>query len=78
MKRWKTVAVLSSVMLMTHVASACPVCYGADGTENMSAVNASIIVLLLITGGVLSMFATFILHLRKRMKLAAENNADQN
>ena len=78
MKHSKPAMVISSLMLFASVASSCPVCYGADGTQNMSAVNASIIALLLITGAVLSMFAAFILHLRKRMKLVAGNDAHQN
>ncbi len=77
MKNWKVLAAISWVIFSTSVASSCPVCYGADGTQNMAAVNASIIVLLLITGAVLSMFATFILHLRRRMKLVAEEHKNQ-
>ncbi len=78
MKTWKLPVVVSSILMFTSIASSCPVCYGADGTQNMSAVNASIIVLLLITGAVLSMFATFILYLRKRMRLAGDTNHTQN
>ncbi len=78
MKLWKPIIVPFAMVLFTSFASSCPVCYGADGTQNMSAVNASIIALLLITGAVLSMFATFILYLRKRMKLVEDNNDNQN
>ncbi len=75
--RRNTLMVMAWIALWTSAASSCPVCYGADGTQNMSAVNASIIVLLLITGAVLSMFGTFIFKLRRRMKLADENTSDQ-
>lgn len=74
----KSIILIFSLMLSASIASSCPVCYGADGTQNMAAVNASIIALLLITGAVLSMFAAFIFHLRKRMKLVADNSGDQN
>jgi hypothetical protein len=77
MKHLKMAVAMVSFILFSSIASSCPVCYGADGTKNMGAVNASILVLMLITGAVLSMFATFIFHLRKRMKLLADNNGNQ-
>ncbi len=59
---------------VSSVARSCPVCYGQTDSNTASAVNASVIVLLFITGAVLSMFGSLFLYLRKRMKLAAENN----
>ncbi len=61
--------------LVSSIAEGCPVCYGQTDSNTASAVNASVIVLLLITGAVLSMFGSLFLYLRKRMKLAAENNS---
>ncbi len=62
-------------MLISNVALSCPVCYGQSDSNTATAVNASVIVLLLFTGAVLSMFGSLFLYLRKRMKLAADNNS---
>jgi hypothetical protein len=45
------------------------VCYGQTDSNTASAVNASVIALLIVTGAVLSMFGSFILLLRKRMRI---------
>ena len=69
-----------SALLMTSASAAmsCPVCYGQSDSNTASAVNASVIALLIITGAVLSMFGSFILFLRKRMQLVENNAASSN
>ena len=59
----------------TTVATSCPVCFGETDTNTASAVNASIIVMLILIGAILSMFGSFILYLRKRARFAVENNS---
>lgn len=75
----RRIAFLLSVMMIALASSAtsCPVCYGQTDSNTVSAVNASVIALLIITGAVLSMFGSFIIYLRKRMRLA-QNNIPMN
>ena len=58
-----------------NFALSCPVCYGQTDSNAASAVNASVLALLIVTGAVLSMFGSFILLLRKRMKLVGESSS---
>jgi hypothetical protein len=73
------IALLLVVLMATFatVATSCPVCYGQTDSNAASAVNASVIALLIVTGAVLSMFGSFILFLRKRMRLV-QNTAPTN
>lgn len=64
-------------VLLTSVATSCPVCYGETDANTASAVNAAIVSLLLVVGAVLSFIATFILQIRKRIKLEAMNNSNE-
>jgi len=70
MKRRLVSGLLMTMVAITSSAASCPVCYGQTDTNSASAVNASVIALLIITGAVLSMFGSFIIYLRKRMRLA--------
>ncbi len=70
MKRRILPILLIATVAITSTAASCPVCYGQTDSNSASAVNASIIALLIVTGAVLSMFGSFIIYLRKRMRLA--------
>ncbi len=65
------------MLVTSNAAWSCPVCFGETNSNTAAAVNASILVLLVITGAVLSMFGTFIFHLRKRMKIALTTTKNQ-
>jgi len=49
---------------------ACPVCFGQSDSPMAWAMNMGIFVMLLIVGGVLAGFASFIVHLVRRAQLA--------
>ncbi len=66
----RTVLPALIIFAASNIAVSCPVCYGQTDSNAASAVNASVLALLIITGAVLSMFGSFILVLRKRLKLA--------
>jgi len=57
-----TVAALGS-------AGACPVCYGAPDSGSTQGLTAAVFSLLGVTGGVLAVFATAFLRLRRRTRL---------
>ena len=60
------------------VASSCPVCYGQTDAHTASAVNGAIFSMLIVVGAVLSFFASFIIYLRKRMRLLATTDNTNN
>jgi len=65
------------ILLIVNVGMSCPVCYGQTDTHTASAVNAAIFSMLIVTGTVLSFFASLIVYLRKRLRLSAATNSDE-
>jgi hypothetical protein len=60
------------LLIASHATlSACPVCYGAQDTSTTQSVNAAILSLLGVTGGVLGGFATMFVRLRRRARMFA-------
>ena len=57
-------------------AFACPVCFGAEETSMIDASRLGILALLLVTFAVQGAFVGFFLYLRKRAKLIAEIDLD--
>ncbi|MBI3788740.1 MAG: hypothetical protein HY276_10860, partial [Ignavibacteriales bacterium] len=70
MKRFSFIrSVLLLVLLLfvvSAISSACPVCYGETESKMTDGINAAIMVLLGVTGGVLTLFTTLFLRFRKR------------
>jgi hypothetical protein len=64
------------VILGSSSAFACPVCFGAEETSMIDASRLGILVLLLVTFAVQGAFVGFFLYLRKRAKLIAEIDLD--
>jgi heme/copper-type cytochrome/quinol oxidase subunit 2 len=64
------ISLLSKALLLlpTH-AYACSVCYGDPNSNLSRGLNMGVLVLLLVTAGVLAVFAYFIFSLRRRAKL---------
>ena len=58
-------------------AFACPVCFGAEETSVIDGTKIGILVLLAITLAVQGGFAAFFFYLRKRAKLIADADLDQ-
>ena len=56
---------------------ACPVCFGAEETSIIDATKLGILVLLAITLAVQGGFVAFFLYLRKRAKLIADADLDE-
>ena len=71
------VTVLVTMVVFAHIGMSCPVCFGAaeSGKTNES-VNMAVLVLLGITGVVLSLFAAFFTYLKKRMRMTLEGTFD--
>jgi heme/copper-type cytochrome/quinol oxidase subunit 2 len=59
------------VLAAPRAARACPVCFGQNDSPMAAAANLAIIVMLVIVGGVLAAFASFIIYLRRRAQLVA-------
>ena len=55
---------------------ACPVCFGAEETSMIDASRIGILVLLIVTFAVQGAFVGFFLYLRKRAKLIADIDLD--
>jgi hypothetical protein len=55
---------------------ACPVCFGAEETSMINASRVGIMALLIVTFAVQGAFVAFFLYLRKRAKLIAEIDLD--
>lgn len=69
-------AVCLFLMLAAHaVALACPVCYGNPDSSSAQGMNAAILSLLGVTGGVLGGFASMFLRLRRRAKTLARDES---
>ncbi len=66
----RIILLLFLAMIVSDVAVACPVCFGAaESQRTTDSLNLAVIVLLSVTGGVLTLFATFFAYLRKRAKM---------
>ena len=84
MIRLRRVAALVRQVVMTAVflvggsssAFACPVCFGAEETSMIDASRLGILVLLFVTFAVQGAFVGFFLYLRKRAKLIADIDLD--
>jgi heme/copper-type cytochrome/quinol oxidase subunit 2 len=64
------ILLLFLIILANEVAMTCPVCFGAvESARTRDSLNMAVIVLLGITGGVLSLFVTFFAYLRKRARM---------
>ncbi len=70
-------SLIVTLLLLTHFAISCPVCFGAaEASKTNESVNMAVMVLLGITGGLLSLFGVFFGYLRKRMKITHEGTFD--
>jgi hypothetical protein len=66
-------AILTAVLLaMARPAFACPVCFGQSDSPLANAMNLGILVMLGVVVAVLAGFASFIVHLNRRARLAAQ------
>ena len=64
------ILLLVLIILVNDVALTCPVCFGAaESARTRDSLNMAVIVLLGITGGVLSLFVTFFAYLRQRARM---------
>ncbi|HWP81320.1 MAG TPA: hypothetical protein VNN76_01560 [Bacteroidota bacterium] len=70
------VSVVGLLLVSYSYASACPVCYGQTDSPMADGVNAAILVLMGITGSVLSVFVAFFMYIRKRSKLTLNGQMD--
>lgn len=68
--------VVLSLLIVSAIASACPVCYGETESKMNDGINAAIMVLLGITGGVLTLFTSLFLRFRKRIKMTLNGTVD--
>jgi hypothetical protein len=55
-------------LALPAASAACPVCYGEADSSSTQAMNAAILSLLGVTGGVLGGFVSMFLHVRRRAK----------
>jgi hypothetical protein len=77
MKVSRAFAIAVAVMLLSSSpAFACPVCFGAEETSIIDANKIGVLVLLGITLLVQGAFAAFFFYLRKRAKLIADADLD--
>jgi hypothetical protein len=68
---------LALVAVFLNVATSCPVCYGDVDPHTATAVNYAIFAMLMVTGTVLSLFASFFVYLRKRLRSSATDNPNE-
>jgi hypothetical protein len=68
---------LALVVASLSVAASCPVCYGDVDPHTATAVNYAIFAMLMVTGTVLSLFVSFFVYLRKRLRLSSPNNSNE-
>ena len=64
------------VLFTPHESAACPICFGDPDSPVARGVNWAVFTLMGVTGGVLSGFVGFILHLMKRSRLALGSEAE--
>jgi hypothetical protein len=73
----RVVAIAMAVLIGgSSSAFACPVCFGAEETSMIDASRIGVLVLLIITFAVQGAFVGFFLYLRKRAKLIADIDLD--
>jgi hypothetical protein len=66
-------ALLTAILLaVARPALACPVCFGQTDSPLANAMNLGILVMLGVVGAVLAGFITFIVHLNRRAREAAQ------
>jgi hypothetical protein len=61
-----------ALVSIPRAALACPVCFGNSDAPMAKAVNAGVVFMLVIVVAVLGGFASFIVHLARRARLASE------
>ena len=77
MRLMRVVTIATAVTIgLSSSAFACPVCFGAEETSMIDASRLGILVLLLVTFAVQGAFVGFFLYLRKRAKLIADIDLD--
>ena len=78
MKRLMRIVAIAIAMMIASSSSAfaCPVCFGAEETSMIDASRLGILVLLIVTFAVQGAFVGFFLYLRKRAKLIADIDLD--
>ena len=65
------------LLICAQDGSSCPVCFGAaESSKTNDSVNMAVMVLLGITGSLLSLFGAFFVYLRKRIKMTLEGTFD--
>ena len=74
--RSASIFLIALLALLSQETFACPVCYGLSDSPMSEGVNAAILVLMVITGTVLSTFVAFFLYLRKRSKITLGGSVD--
>ena len=73
----RVLAIAVAVLILgSSNAFACPVCFGAEETSMIDASRLGILVLLFVTFAVQGAFVGFFLYLRKRAKLIADIDLD--
>ena len=65
-----------AMLMGSNNAHACPVCYGETNSKMAEGVNAAVLLLLGITGGVMGLFSLLFVHIRKRMKITLNGAVD--
>jgi hypothetical protein len=63
------------LVLAPKVALACPVCFGQNDSPLARAMNLGILAMLVVVAGVLTGFASFIVYLMRRARLAEQSDA---
>jgi hypothetical protein len=68
----RTLLVMSAMLLVPRLASACPVCFGASDGPMLRGSSMGILALLAVTLGMFAAFGAFFLHLARRASAQAE------
>lgn len=63
------------ILAAPRLALACPVCFGQNDSPMAQGVNMGILAMLVVIGGVLAGFATFMIHLVRRAQLVDRETA---
>jgi hypothetical protein len=71
----RTTVVTTLLLVAPRAVLACPVCFGQNDSPIANAMNTGILAMLVVVGGVLGAFASFFIHLMRRAKLAAAQEA---
>jgi len=73
----RIILLLFLTIIVNDVALTCPVCFGAaESARTTDSLNMAVIVLLGVTGGVLTLFATFFAYLRKRARMTVNGSIE--